>query len=139
MHGSVEAYLHFRQSMNMNTVGGKCNRGISVPDSVSILLGKALTEGGVLPSSNSLEWMTELLQAFFLVADDIMDSSITRRGQPFSTPEQRQIMEENYGHKDKTKEAIIKKLCNDLNLDRLYKDYEEKRVGEIPWSALRDR
>ncbi|KAK4149452.1 farnesyl pyrophosphate synthase [Chaetomidium leptoderma] len=280
----------YKQSLQVNAIGGKCNRGMSVPDSVSMLLGRALTEDEYFKAS-TLGWMTELLQAFFLVSDDIMDSSITRRGKPcwyrtegvgmiaindafmleaaiytllkkffrdhpryvdllelfhevtyqteigqlcdlltapeetvdldnFSmekyrfivvyktayysfylpvalslymldvatpenlkqaediliplgeyfqvqddyldnfglpehigkigtdimdnkcswlvnqalaivTPEQRRVLEENYGRKDKAKEAVIKKLYDDLKLEQRYKDYEEKVVGDI--------
>ncbi|KAM7195947.1 farnesyl pyrophosphate synthase [Rhypophila sp. PSN 637] len=280
----------YKKSLETNPLGGKCNRGMSVPDSVSLLLGKSLSEEEYFQAA-TLGWLTELLQAFFLVSDDIMDSSITRRGQPcwyrqdgvgmiaindafmleaaiytllkkyfrshpryvdlielfhevtfqtemgqlcdlltapedvvnldnFSlekysfiviyktayysfylpvalalyqlniatpknlkqaediliplgeyfqvqddyldnfglpehigkigtdimdnkcswlvnqalkivTPEQRTILEENYGRKDKDKEAVIKKLYNDLNLEQRYKDYEEKVVGDI--------
>jgi farnesyl diphosphate synthase len=278
------------QSLNINTLGGKCNRGMSVPDSVSLLLNKKLDEDEYFKAA-TLGWMTELLQAFFLVSDDIMDSSITRRGKPcwyrhegvgmiaindafmleaaiytllkkyfrshpayvdlielfhevtfqtelgqlcdlltapedtvnldnfnmekyrfivvyktayysfylpvalalhqlnigtpknlkqaeeilipmgeyfqiqddyldnfglpehigkvgtdimdnkcswlvnqalaIVTPEQRKVLEENYGHKDKTKEAAVKKLYDELQLEQRYKDYEEKVVGEI--------
>lgn len=62
-------------------MGGKCNRGMSVPDSVSLLLGKPLSEEEYFHAA-TLGWLTELLQAFFLVSDDIMDTSITRRGKP---------------------------------------------------------
>jgi len=69
------------QSLETNALGGKCNRGMSVPDSVSQLLGRPLGEDEYFQAA-TLGWMTELLQAFFLVSDDIMDSSITRRGKP---------------------------------------------------------
>lgn len=271
-------------------MGGKCNRGMSVPDSVSLLLGRPLSEDEYFKAA-TLGWLTELLQAFFLVSDDIMDTSITRRGKPcwyrhdgvgmiaindafmleaaiytllkkyfrdhpayvdlielfhetsyqtelgqltdlitapednvdldnFSmekyrfiviyktsyysfflpvalalhqlnigsaknlklaedilipmgeyfqiqddyldnfglpehigkigtdimdnkcswlinqalaicTPEQKKILEDNYGRKDKDKEAVVKKLYDELNLEKMYKDYEEKVVGEI--------
>jgi len=54
---------------------------MSVPDSVSLLLGRALSEEEYFQAA-TLGWMVELLQAFFLVSDDIMDSSVTRRGKP---------------------------------------------------------
>ena len=62
-------------------MGGKLNRGLSVPDSASLLLEKPLAPSEYHLTA-TLGWLTELLQAFFLVSDDIMDSSITRRGQP---------------------------------------------------------
>ena len=61
--------------------GGKLNRGLSVPDTVYHLIGRELN-AEELRLASILGWLTELLQAFFLVSDDIMDSSITRRGDP---------------------------------------------------------
>lgn len=69
------------QSLNQNTLGGKCNRGLSVIDTTLILLDRPLSSQEFFDSA-TLGWMIELLQAFFLVSDDIMDSSKTRRGQP---------------------------------------------------------
>ncbi|ETN44623.1 farnesyl pyrophosphate synthase [Cyphellophora europaea CBS 101466] len=69
------------KSINVNTPTGKLNRGMSVPDSVSQLLNRPLTDEEFTMSA-TLGWLTELLQAFFLVSDDIMDGSITRRGEP---------------------------------------------------------
>lgn len=78
-----EAIDWFVKNLNYNTPGGKLNRGLSVIDTYCILK-------GVAPDSLSdeeykkvaiLGWSIELLQAYFLVADDIMDKSKTRRGQ----------------------------------------------------------
>lgn len=70
-----------KQSLNHNTMGGKCNRGMSVVDTASILLSRPLSQPELFHSA-TLGWLTELLQAFFLVSDDIMDGSQTRRGSP---------------------------------------------------------
>lgn len=71
----------YRRSLMHNTVGGKYNRGMSVVDTSALLLGRPLQRDEARDSA-TLGWCTELLQAFFLVSDDIMDSSQTRRGSP---------------------------------------------------------
>jgi len=54
---------------------------MSVVDTSSLLLGRQLSQDEYFKSA-TLGWMIELLQAFFLISDDIMDSSKTRRGSP---------------------------------------------------------
>ena len=48
-----------------------------------------------------------------------------------ATPEQRQLLDDNYGRKDDAKEARVKELYNELQLEKKYQEYEEKRVGEL--------
>ncbi|GFZ12707.1 farnesyl diphosphate synthase 1 [Actinidia rufa] len=64
--------------LDYNVPGGKLNRGLSVIDSYQLLKdGKELTD-----ERNFSCICTWVLQAYFLVLDDIMDNSQTRRGQP---------------------------------------------------------
>ncbi|KAG9312593.1 farnesyl-diphosphate synthase [Chiua virens] len=77
----LDAVEWYRRNLDHNVPGGKLNRGMSVVDSVEILKGRPLTEDEYFKSA-VLGWCIEFLQAFFLVSDDMMDKSITRRGQP---------------------------------------------------------
>lgn len=68
------------------------------------------------------------------IGTDILDNKcswLINTALAIATPEQRKILDDNYGRKDPTKEAAVKKLYGELNLQQIYKDYEEKRVGEI--------
>jgi len=76
-----EAVTWFRKNLEHNVPGGKLNRGMSVVDTAEILKGRTLSEDEYIRAA-VLGWCVELLQAYFLVADDIMDASLTRRGQP---------------------------------------------------------
>ncbi|KAK4700323.1 farnesyl diphosphate synthase, partial [Phenoliferia sp. Uapishka_3] len=77
----ADAKAWFKGNLDHNTPGGKLNRGISVVDTTEILKGSPLTDEEYRKAA-ILGWCIELLQAYFLVADDMMDASITRRGQP---------------------------------------------------------
>ncbi|RLN88343.1 hypothetical protein BBJ28_00000677 [Nothophytophthora sp. Chile5] len=84
------------EMVDYNCLGGKLNRGISVVQWCGVLAfnawkraecTEAMAPGNVLSpemkeKASVLGWCIEWLQAFFLVADDIMDESILRRGQP---------------------------------------------------------
>ena len=68
------------------------------------------------------------------IGTDILDNKcswLVNKALEIATPEQRKVLEDNYGRKDQEKEANVKKLYDELNLDQIYKNYEEKRVGEI--------
>ncbi|KAJ6627791.1 isoprenoid synthase domain-containing protein [Mycena sp. CBHHK59/15] len=70
----------YARNIDYNVLGGKLNRGMSVVDSLEIMKGCPLSEDKYLQAA-VLGWAVEFLQAYFLVLDDLMDKSITRRGQ----------------------------------------------------------
>lgn len=79
-----EAVEWFTNSLYYNTPGGKLNRGLSVIDTYCILKNVKVEDLSAqeYKKVSILGWAIELLQAYFLVADDMMDQSKTRRGQP---------------------------------------------------------
>ncbi|KAI8499330.1 hypothetical protein Bbelb_230940 [Branchiostoma belcheri] len=77
-----DAMVRFRKVLEYNCPGGKRNRGLSVITSYRYLVNSdQLTEENI-HRAMVVGWCIEWLQAFFLVLDDIMDQSQTRRGQP---------------------------------------------------------
>jgi len=73
-----------KDMLDYNVKGGKMNRGLMVVVSGEELLrakGVRVTSD-MLSKLAVLGWCVEWLQAWLLVADDIMDDSHTRRGQP---------------------------------------------------------
>lgn len=64
-----------------NVPGGKLNRGATVVETVRLICGSQQTcDEQLLFKAGILGWCIEMLQAFFLIEDDIMDQSETRRG-----------------------------------------------------------
>lgn len=81
-----------RGMLSYNVPHGKLNRGLSLVINYRVLaegypLSLAIDKSGAHPGGDLYRaritgWCVELLQAYFLVLDDIMDHSVTRRGRP---------------------------------------------------------
>lgn len=69
------------QMLEASVPGGKLNRGLTVVHVAQNMIPYALSDAE-LRLVAILGWTIEWMQASFLVADDIMDSSVTRRGAP---------------------------------------------------------
>jgi len=77
-----DASKWFAKALQYNVPRGKKNRGL-----VTVLAYKTLVDSDQLTPDNLrkvqyLGWCVEMLQSVFLIVDDIMDGSTTRRGQP---------------------------------------------------------
>ncbi|CAG2176053.1 unnamed protein product, partial [Oppiella nova] len=82
-HELIEPIEWLKQCLVYNVPHGKRNRGLACVQTYRIIA----EQRGVEPSDGDMElarilgWTVEILQAFFLIVDDMMDQSVTRRGQ----------------------------------------------------------
>ncbi|XP_042832536.1 farnesyl pyrophosphate synthase isoform X2 [Panthera tigris] len=76
-----DAVARLKEVLEYNAVGGKYQRGLTVSIAYRQLVEPGKQDADGLRRALTVGWCVELLQAFFLVSDDIMDSSLTRRGQ----------------------------------------------------------
>lgn len=68
------------------------------------------------------------------IGTDIMDNKcgwLVNKALEKVTPEQRKLLEENYGQKDATAEKRVKELYIELNLEADYRQYEAKSVAMV--------
>lgn len=82
--GQVQIALDWiGKMMEYNVPHGKLNRGLAVVDGMRALVGEGKqVDKSLMFKAQVVGWCIEWLQAAFLVWDDIMDESVTRRGQP---------------------------------------------------------
>ncbi|KAJ8287909.1 hypothetical protein COCON_G00005680 [Conger conger] len=78
----ADALNRLKDVLQYNAPGGKRNRGLSVISSLREFVPPSELSHDTVQRAILVGWCIELLQAFLLVADDIMDASLTRRGQP---------------------------------------------------------
>lgn len=71
----------YERNIDFNLPGGKLNRGLAILDTVEVMKDRELTEDECFKVA-VMGWCIELIQAYFLVTDDLMDGSLTRRGHP---------------------------------------------------------
>lgn len=76
-----DAIARLKEVLEYNVLGGKYQRGVTVLITFQDLVEPRKLDADSLQQAMTVGWCVELLQAFFLVSDDIMDSSLTRRGQ----------------------------------------------------------
>ncbi|KAM5200922.1 farnesyl pyrophosphate synthase isoform 1-T5 [Hipposideros larvatus] len=75
-----DAIARLREILEYNAIGGKYQRGLMVLVTLQTLVEPKKLDADSIQRALTVGWCVELLQAFFLVTDDIMDSSLLRRG-----------------------------------------------------------
>uniref|UniRef100_A0A2K5ZCZ3 Farnesyl pyrophosphate synthase n=1 Tax=Mandrillus leucophaeus TaxID=9568 RepID=A0A2K5ZCZ3_MANLE len=76
-----DAIAQLKEVLEYNAIGGKYHQGLTVLVASRELVEPRKQDADSLQRALTMGWFVELLQAFFLVADDIMDSSLSPQGQ----------------------------------------------------------
>ena len=78
----LKANQWFKDVLDYNVLNGKRNRGLVAVLTYDLLAKPEERTEQHMETVLAMGWALELLQAYLLVVDDIMDKSITRRGKP---------------------------------------------------------
>ncbi|KAF9002988.1 isoprenoid synthase domain-containing protein [Cyathus striatus] len=73
-------------------------------------------------------------ECFGKIGSDILDNKCSWcivTALNLATPQQRTILEENYGKKDKECEGRVREIFEEIGIRNVYKEYEDKAVREI--------
>jgi farnesyl diphosphate synthase len=73
-----DAIARLKEVLEYNALGGKYNRGLAMVQAFQELVEPKKQDTESLQRALTVGWCVEMLQAFFFVSDDIMDSSLTR-------------------------------------------------------------
>ena len=68
------------------------------------------------------------------IGTDIVDNKcswVVNKALALASPEQRKVLDENYGKKDGAKEAKVKEVFYALNIPTVYGEYEERIVSQL--------
>ena len=85
MHPTVSSGVeeYFTKCLDYNIVGGKMSRAQTVLNSLRVCCDKMKYDAvSNMDAAMVFGWVVEILQAFFLIEDDVMDRGETRRGKP---------------------------------------------------------
>ena len=82
-HVSKRVREYYSECLDYNIVGGKLARGRTVCETLAFCSDADFTaEAPEYKAALVLGWAVEILQAFFLIEDDVMDRGESRRGRP---------------------------------------------------------
>lgn len=74
---------YYRKCFEYNLSGGKLSRALTVCEALRFCMRDELkVDSDSFKAALVLGWSVEILQAFFLIEDDVMDRGIARRGRP---------------------------------------------------------
>lgn len=121
---------HFKTAVDYNINDGKKLRGTAVIDTVRAI-SSGSTDEPLMKHAAVLGWCIELIQGAFLIADDLMDHSLTRRGKPcwyLKVKEKETSVNDSFYLYSCTFTLLNKYFPNQMKLSHLFNEVFQRTV-----------
>ena len=131
---SIVKYKTAFYSFYLPIASGMITAGVTDPQQYQIARSILCTMGEYFQIQDDYLDCYGLPEVIGKIGTDIQDNKcswLVVQALKIATPEQRQILVDNYGQDDEEKIAAVKRLYVELNLEDIFKAYEEKSYKSI--------